>query len=199
MATIREDAPQKIDAYISKLPDFSREICKRLRELIHRADEQIVEDWKWGPNFNKDGMICGFGAFKEHVTLAFFRGAVMSDQHKLFNHGFDNVGSRSIKFTSADEIDEEKLMDYIREAVALNEKGIEPEPPKKELEIPEILTETLEKHPDARKTFQDFSYYHKKEYVEWITDAKREETRKRRLDKMVGMLKEGKGLNDKYR
>jgi hypothetical protein len=199
MTTIRKDAPQKIDRYIAKLPDFSREICTRLRELIHKADERIVEDWKWGPNFNKDGMICGFGAFKEHVSFAFFKGAVMSARHKLFNYGFDNASNRSVKFTSADEIDEEKLMEYIREAVELNEKGIEPEPPKRDLIIPKILTDTLEKHPEALKTFEGFPYSHKKEYVEWFTEAKREETKERRLKKMVEMLKEGKGLNDKYR
>ena len=80
---IHPNATQEIDRYIAKAPEFARPICARIRALIHKADPDIVEDWKWGPNFNKHGMICGFGAFKEHVSLGFFKGELLKDPKKL--------------------------------------------------------------------------------------------------------------------
>ncbi len=87
MTRLNPDSKKLIDEYIDELPDFSKEICMRLRELTHSADPEIVEDWKWGPSFNKQGMVCGFSAFREHVSFTFFEGAAMKDPKKLFTEG----------------------------------------------------------------------------------------------------------------
>lgn len=88
--------------------------------MILKADPDIIEDWKWGPNYQKNGMVCGFGAFKQHVILTFFQGAILKDPKKILNHGTTNQHNRNIKFKSINDIDEDTLIKYIREAVNNN-------------------------------------------------------------------------------
>lgn len=188
---------KKIDAYFFDAEPFAREICEYLRELIHHVYPEVKEEWKWGPNFQKEGkMILGIGAFKKHVHLAFYHGASMKDKYKLFNYGFENDHNRSIKITSMEEIDEKKLLATIKEAFSIKI----PETPKekKTIATPPGLAEWL-KAQKLYDYFESQSYSHRKEYIEWISSAKKEETRTTRLKKMKQMLKEKKGLNDKYK
>src|SRR5436853_338053 len=101
MVTVNHNskASKLIDDYIAKSPAFAQKICNMLRQIILKADPKIIEDWKWGPNYYKDGMICGYGTFKGWVTFSFFQGALMKDPKKLFNYGDANAHNRSIKFT----------------------------------------------------------------------------------------------------
>ncbi len=188
MSRINPDAKKLIDEYIEELPDFSKEICIRLRELIHTADPDIVEDWKWGPNFNKHGMVCGFTAFKEHVTFTFFEGASMKDTKKLFTEGQANAHNRGIKYRGVTEIDEKTLIKYIQDAVAINTQGVKSI--ERTIFIPDDFKSAL-KVAHALDKFEQSSYTNRKEFVEWIESAKRSETRELRIQKAVDKISHG--------
>lgn len=188
--TTVKDAAKRIDKYISSAEPFAQVICKKLRTIILNSEPEIIEDWKWGPNYSRNGMVCGFGAFKKHVTLFFFKGALLKDKAKILTGGSSNLNTRSAKFVSADDISEKVISAYIREAVKINEAGLKPE--KKELEIPSELKKILNKDKTAEQIFEKLAYTHKKEYIMWIREAKKEETRERRLGKVAELLKAGK-------
>lgn len=198
MPKINQDAPQLIDNYIHNAPDFAQPICNRLREIIHKASPDIKEDWKWGPNYNFDGMVCGFGAFKSHVSFVFFKGGLLKDPQNILLHGKGNQHNRSVKFTSSDEIDDVILTLYIKEAVELNRRGHKPKASDKNVVIPEDLMLHLKKSKAALANFQKYAYTYRKEYVQWVEEAKREETRKKRIEQVVERSLENKKLHEKY-
>ena len=200
MATkIHPNAKEEISAYIDGMPPFAKAICKKLRSIILNADPSLTEDWKWGPHYSSNGMVCGFSAFQKHAKLTFFNGAAMKDSKRIFNHCVDNEFSRSIKFTDISEIDEKTLTAYVKESVAVNQKGFKREIKNKNVEVPDDLQQALDKSKTAAAYFKNLSYGYKKDYVEYVTSAKREETRKDRIAKVVAMSKEKKTLNDKYK
>ncbi|MBI2619272.1 MAG: YdeI/OmpD-associated family protein [Ignavibacteriales bacterium] len=180
------NADRMIDDYIAQAQPFAREICTKIREIILKADPVIIEDWKWGPNYYKDGMMCGFGAFKQHVHLVFFRGDAMKDPKKLFIHGEQNRHNRGIKFTDVGQIDERVLTAYVREAVAINEKGIQLKP--KSLSLPADFRKALSQHRKAKEFFDTSSHTNRKEYINWILSARKNETRRRRLAESIRKL-----------
>lgn len=119
---------KRIDAYISELPDWSKKICERLRKIIHRADPDIVEDWKWNaPCFVHSGIVCWFWAFKNWVTFTFYYGSLIDDRYKLFNYGFEHLHNRSIKLTDVGQIKEKEIIEYLKEAVENNLVGKRPQ------------------------------------------------------------------------
>ena len=199
MAKIKENAAGEISNYIGSLPDFSKIICTKLRSIILNAAKEIKEDWKWGPNYNCNGMVCGYGAFAKHVKFTFFNGAAMSDKKGLFNHCVDNEFSRSIKFTDIKEINEKLLTAYIKESVAINKSGYKRVIADKTVKVPLDLEAAFAKNKKAKIFFDGLSYGYKKEGIEWIEAAKREVTRKERIIKLVNMHADGLRLNDKYR
>ncbi|RPI18629.1 MAG: hypothetical protein EHM58_04800 [Ignavibacteriae bacterium] len=178
-----------IDDYINDLPEFSKAICNKLREIIFEAEPDIIEDWKWGPNYYKDGMVCGFAGFKQHVHFSFFNGSALKDTKKIFTEGKANQHNRGIKFKNVNEIDEKLLIKYIKEAVKINEKGLKPKD--KEIEIPADFKKALNK-AKLLKYFENTNFTNRKEYCLWITGAKKEETRSRRIEKAIEKI--GKGL-----
>lgn len=199
MATVATDAKQKVLDYIEELPPFSKAICKKLRSIIVKADKDLREDWKWGLHYAFNGMVCGYGAFKEHVKLTFFNGSGMKDPKGLFNHCMDNEFSRSIKFTDVKEIDEADITALVKESVAVNRKGYKREVQNKNVEVPADLQIALAKNKAAQKYFYGLTYGYRKEYVEHVTEAKREETRQQRIVKIVDLCANGRTLNDKYK
>ena len=115
------NASDLIDKQIAELGDWRGPIFARLRALIHDADPEIAEEWKWSTGiFSHSGMVCAVGAFKDHVKLNFFQGAVLDDPHKLFNAGLDAKKTRAIDLYAGDAVDEPALKELIRAAVALN-------------------------------------------------------------------------------
>ncbi len=115
------DPTEKIDQQITDTPGWKGEMLKMLRKLIHEADPEITEEWKWGtPVFTHKGMVCALGAFGDHVKINFFKGATLKDPNKLFNAGLDAKTTRAIDIFEGDKINEAKLKDLIKEAVALN-------------------------------------------------------------------------------
>ena len=115
------DPARLITRKIASLGDWRGEMLAQLRDVIHRADPDIREEWKWGTAaWAHDGMVCSAGAFKDHVKLNFFRGAALDDPKGLFNAGLDAKSTRAIDFGEADAVDEPAVSDLIRAAVALN-------------------------------------------------------------------------------
>lgn len=118
---------EQITNQISEYPDWRGETLARLRKLIFEADPEITEEWKWGTaGWSKNGMVCSAGAFKDHVKLNFFKGALLDDPQGLFNAGLDSKSSRSIDFYEGTRIDESSLKELIRSAIAYNMDGKKP-------------------------------------------------------------------------
>lgn len=117
------DTKTLIDNQISSIADWRGELLSKLRETIHSADPEIVEEFKWDvPVFTHNGMVCAISAFKDHVKINFFKGAFLKDTDKLFNNGFTSKQHRSIDFFEGDKINESKLKELIQEAVKFNQK-----------------------------------------------------------------------------
>lgn len=185
---INPKATQLIDKYIKDAPEFAQPILKKLRTLIHKAEPEIIEDWKWGPNFQKNGMICGIWAFKKHVSLVFFQGASLKDPQKILTEGTSNAHNRTVKFQSFDELDEKTLLAYLKEAVKNNVQGIKIK--SKSPAIPKDFKDLLIKNKLLDK-FEESSFSNRKECLNWIDSAKRLETRERRIQKALEKICEG--------
>lgn len=191
------EATSEVLKYIEQMPDFAQKICKKLRSIILKADPAIREDWKWGPNYNCNGMVCGYGGFTQHVKFTFFNGSEMKDPKHIFNHCVNNEFSRSIKYTDVLQIDEKTLTSYIRESIEINKNGFKRIVKNKTVELPEFLEKRIRKNKAAFTFFDNLSYGYKKDYVEWVTTAKREETRDERIEKLIKKCEMGKKMNDK--
>ena len=198
MPTIVPNASKKIDEAFDKFSGFQREYCLHLRALIHKALPDVIEDWKWGPNFNVNGMVCGVWAFKDHVKLVFFKGVAMKDKYKLFNHGKGNESTLSIDICEEDIIDDKKIIEYLKEAAELNKKGVKPLKRKIVVMVPSELQKALNKNKKAKKCFDSLSAYYQKDYADYIANAKQEQTRQRRLEKVMDLLDKNMTLNEKY-
>jgi hypothetical protein len=196
---INPSASQEISAYINALPDFSKVICTKLRTLILKAAPGITEDWKWGPHYSSNGMVCGFGGFKKHVVLHFFNGAGMKDSRKLFNFGKENDFGRSIKFTDVSEINDKFVTEYVKESVTLNKNGFKRTKKDKEAVCPQDLHKALKKRPAALKFFESVANGYKNEFIGLVESAKRQETRDQRIQKVVTLCADGVKLHDKYK
>jgi hypothetical protein len=192
----------RIDAYIEKSKDFARPVLVHLRKLVHQACPQVVETLKWSmPSFEYKGLLCGFAAFKQHCTFGFWKQSLMETD--AFPENKTAMGSFG-RITSLDDLPaDDVLIGLIRQAMELNERGIKvprakASGEKKELVVPDILMEALARHEKAAETFNAFPYSCKKEYVEWITEAKTEPTREKRMATTIEWLSEGKKRNWKY-
>jgi hypothetical protein len=199
MPTAKKGTPEKVLSYLESLPEWSQTLCKKLRAIILKTDGEITEEWKWGPHYSCYGMVCGWGAFQKHVKFTFFNGSGMKDPKGLFNHCVDNEFSRSIKFTTASELDEALLQAYIRESIAVNKKGFKRTVTDKTVVVPDELETALAKNKAAKAFFDGLTYGYKKELVEHFTMAKQEKTKTERLAKIVTLCSEGRTLNDKYK
>ena len=188
----------KVDEYIAKSADFAQPILTKLRALVHQVHPDIEETIKWGmPNFEYKGMLFNMAGFKQHCTFGFWK------EKLIKGLGNNSMGMGSLgKIRFLDDLPEDELLlTYMKEAVILNEKGIKLQKKptkKKELVISKDIVNVLKAHPKANEVFTNFSYSHKKEYVEWITEAKREETKAKRMTQMIEWLEEGKRKNWKY-
>ena len=193
------DLSPAITAYIAKSPPFARPIFERLRRLFHKACPAIEEKVKWGcPSFEYKGMVGGFAGFKAHAAFGFWRQDVLPDPEGLFK----TRGAFGGKLTDVSQLPaDEVILQYIRRAVDLNEKGAparfkpKPKPP---LKVPTYFMAAVRKNRKALAAYEAFPPSHKREYVEWVVEAKQEETRKKRLETAIAWMAEGKSRNWKY-
>jgi len=196
---------KRIDAYIAKSNDFAKPILKHIRALVHKACPGAEETMKWSfPHFDYKGVFCSMAAFKEHCAFNFWKSKLMKDPHGILETNERTAMGSFGRITSLKDLPDDKIfLAYLKEAVRLNDEGakLPPKPVskmKKELDVPGYFTKELNKNKEAKKVFGEFSYSQKKEYVNWITEAKTEETRNSRLITAVEWISEGKQRNWKY-
>jgi uncharacterized protein YdeI (YjbR/CyaY-like superfamily) len=193
----------RVDDYIAKAPDFAQPILQKVRETVHGACPDAEETLKWKmPTFMYGGAIlCGMAAFKQHVSFGFWKHALVMGE----GAPRDGMGSYG-KMTSVKDLPTKKdLVAHIKKAMRLTDEGVKtpgnvrkrgtPKPPP----VPSAdLAAALKKNKQAQATFAAFSQSHQREYVEWIEEAKRAETRVRRVEQAIEWLAEGKPRNWKY-
>lgn len=191
-----------VDAYIDKAQDFAKPILNHIRKLVHETCPEVVETKKWSfPHFDYKGMMCSMASFKEHCAFGFWKQSLLEDS--AFPAEKNAMGSFG-RITSLKDLPNDKTMKkLIKDAMKLNDEGVKvvkakPAAEKKELIVPDVLLEALAKNEKAAETFNNFPYSCKKEYIQWITEAKTEPTRDKRLATTVEWLSEGKRRNWKY-
>jgi uncharacterized protein YdeI (YjbR/CyaY-like superfamily) len=195
---------REVDTYIAEAPAYAQPILRRVRAAFHRVCPEVAESLKWSrPAFSYRGSIlAGMGAFKSHVRFGFWQAEALPDPQGLFT-GPDKTEA-GLKLSSVADLPAEDVLDaYIAQAMRLREKGGKKVPraagpPKPALSAPPDFLKALRAHPAAEKGFAAMSPSHRREYLEWILDAKREATREQRISKAVEQLEEGKSLHWKY-
>jgi len=191
----------RVDAYIERARPFARPILKRIRKAVHTACPGVTEAIKWQmPAFDYKGPLVGMAAFTAHCTLAFWKASLMKSVPA--GRRGEAMGQFG-RFESIDDVPPEAaLIKMVKEAVALNDAGAKvarkPAVRKPAPTPPPFMVAALKKHAKAFTSWQAFPPSHQREYIEWITEAKTEETRARRLDAALGWIGEGKGRNWKY-
>lgn len=195
----------RIDDHIARAADFAKPILRHLRELVHNACPDVEETVKWSsPAFTYGGRImCGMAAFKEHCTFGFWHQGMKEILGEDGEKEATAMGSFGRIQSLADLPSDRKLTRYIRKAAELNqsEAPARARPvrgPARSVDVPDDLAAGLKKNKAAGATFEKMSLSHRREYVEWITEARREETREKRLDTTLEWLAEGKSRNWKY-
>ena len=192
----------RFDEYIDNAQPFARPILKRLRKVVHAAVPDVQENWKWSnPAFDYKGIFCSMAAFKQHCIFGFWKHQLLIDRGAI-EPGDTVLGHRG-RITSVDDLPSDKELTRILKAAAeLNDKGIKAErpktAPKPPVKVPSVLKQALDGNKKAAATFATFSPSHKREYVEWVTEAKSEDTRNRRLVQAVEWIAQGKPRNWKY-
>lgn len=189
----------RVDAYIAKSADFAKPILMRIREIVHEACPEVEENIKWGvPAFDYKGMMCGMAAFKQHCTFGFWKGSLIFPDKR----DMDGMGQFGRLTKVSDLPSKRELTGYIRKAMKLNEEGIkverEKKPKKPDIPMPADLRAALRKNKKAHDAFEAFSPSHRREYLEWITEARTEATRERRLNTALEWIADGKSRNWKY-
>jgi uncharacterized protein YdeI (YjbR/CyaY-like superfamily) len=191
----------RFDAYIAKAAPFARPILKKLRKLVHAGCPGVVETMKWSsPAFEFHGPLAQMAAFKAHCTFGFWKGKLVAE----LATELDAMGQFGRITSLADLPPDDVVIAYARKAAELNATGVKLPTPKKHpkppLAVPADLAAELakKKHAKAQKFFATLSPSHQREYIEWITEAKREETRAKRLATTLEWLGEGKARNWKY-
>ena len=189
---------RRIDAYIQKSAPFARPILTHIREVVHAACPEVEETMKWSlPAFYYKGPMCGMAAFKEHCAVNFWKGSLIIEDPS--DEGMGQLG----RITSLRDLPPKKtLTAWVKKAGKLNDEGIKvpraPRTKKAAVKVPPDLEKALAGNARARAAFERFSPSHRREYVEWIEEAKRAETRARRVATALEWLAEGKPRNWKY-
>jgi uncharacterized protein YdeI (YjbR/CyaY-like superfamily) len=191
----------QVDAYIDAAAPFAKPILEAIRDAYHEGCPEVVESIKWGfPHFEYKGVLGNMAAFRKHATLGFWKAELIKDSHGLLRAPGAMTSS---KLTDVSQLpDRASLVAYVRDAVRLNEEGVKRDKPSRKapaaLKVPSDLQTALDANAAARTTFENFSPSHRREYVEWINEAKQQATRERRLATTIEWLAEGKARNWKY-
>lgn len=188
----------RVDAYIDEAEPFARPILKRIRRVVHASCPSIVETIKWHmPFFDYQGLLCGMAGFKAHCALVFWRDVKPVASSRRAMGQFGRLAS------VADLPSDAELKRIVREAVVRREAGSTKKTPAKKkpakpVVVPADLRRALAGNPKAKAAFAAFSPSHRREYIEWISEAKRPETRARRLTTTLAWLEQGRSRNWQY-
>ena len=192
----------RVDAYIAKAAPFAQPILKHIRKVVHAACPQVEETMKWSvPHFDYRGeMMCAMAAFKAHCAVNFWKGALVVGKAAAAKESAGQFG----RITSVKDLPNDATFKrYVKTAMKLNEQGVKapardrskaPKP----VTVPAALAAALKKNKKAQAAFEALPPSHKREYCEWIADAKTDETRERRLATALDWITQGKSRNWKY-
>lgn len=188
----------RVDAYIEKAAPFARPILAHLRDVVHATCPEVAEALKWStPAFEYKGILCGMAAFKQHCQFGFWKHELVVGQPR-------EAGSMGFgKLTKISDLPPRaKLARYVRKAMELNERGVKiPRPKRAPRPAPRMhpaLRAALARNRKATATYAAFPPSAKREYLEWIAEAKTDATRERRIAQAVDWMAEGKRRNWKY-
>jgi uncharacterized protein YdeI (YjbR/CyaY-like superfamily) len=191
----------RVDAYIDRSAEFARPILTQIRSVVHAACPDVEETLKWGsPSFTYKGILCGMAAFKQHCAFGFWKGSlIVGPDGSRADEAMGQFG----RITKPSDLPSKRVLTgYIRQAMRLNEEGTPvkrpPKRPKRPLRVPIELKRALERNRKARETFEGFTPSNKRDYAEWIAEAKGAETRQRRLAQAIEWMAQGKPRNWKY-
>ncbi|HXY30063.1 MAG TPA: YdeI/OmpD-associated family protein [Gemmatimonadaceae bacterium] len=190
----------RVDAYIAQSAGFARPILEHLRDVVHDACPSVEEEMKWRcPHFMYHGMLCSMASFAEHCTFSFWKESLIVGEEERRDGAMGQFGClRHI----SDLPSKRALTGYIKKGMRLNEKGVTVPRAKprarRDVAIPIELQHALGGNKQALATFEGFSPSAKREYCEWIAEAKTEGTRQRRLETALEWMAEGKPRNWKY-
>jgi uncharacterized protein YdeI (YjbR/CyaY-like superfamily) len=186
----------RVETYIAKSAKFAQPILKHLRALVHAGCPDVVETVKWSfPHFEYKGVLCSMAGFQEHCSFGFWNRAMKIPGKEGAMGQFGSI--KALSDLPRDKV----LLGYIREAARLNETGVKVGPIRRKLKplpVPPELQAALKENPAALARFESFSPSHRREYNEWIGEAKQEETRRNRTETAIAWIAEGKARNWKY-
>jgi hypothetical protein len=191
----------RVDAYIAKSAPFATPILTRIRKAVHKGCPDVQETMKWSfPHFDYKGMLCGMAAFKQHCTFGFWKASLLQDSG-IASKPADAMGQFG-RITSVDDLPPENdLVALVRQAARLNDEGVKvvrKPAPKPVPKAPPAFLKALRANSKAKAAYDAFSPSHRREYLEWITEAKTDATRDRRMATTIEWLAEGKSRNWKY-
>ena len=192
-----------VDDYIAHAPEYAQPILVKLRALVREAAPALGEAIKWGsPCYVGKGLVCGFAAFKQHVNFHFFKGGQLADPEGVLTHGEGNASGRAAKFSAMKDIRGQPIKRLLREAVKFDADAtarLAPRVRRAELPMPDDLAAAIRQSAKASACWGMLPPSCRREYIEWIMTAKREETRTRRMGEAVKMQGEGRRQNEQYR
>jgi len=191
----------RVDAYIAKAAEFARPILTYLRRTVHAACPQVTETIKWGmPHFEHHGILCHMAAFKRHCAFGFWKSSRVIATTARAAEAMGQFG----RITSRADLPSQRvLVALVRKAARLNKAGVKSptrrlKPRRGPPRVPADLRAALERNASARAAFKALPPSGRREYTEWLTEAKRAETRARRLERTLAWLSEGKPRNWQY-
>lgn len=200
----------RIDAYIAKSAPFAQPVLKKLRSLVHKGCPGVVENIKWGmPAFEYKGPFCGMAAFKNHCVFGFWKAALLfsndtksSKSEKAMSWGAPGRDPIPACINGVKDLPSDaKILALIKKAKKLNDDGVKvPRVTKKRkpLPMPADFAAALKRSKTAAANFEAFSPSCKREYIEWITEAKTDDTRDRRMATALEWIADGKSRHWKY-
>jgi uncharacterized protein YdeI (YjbR/CyaY-like superfamily) len=195
----------RIDAYIEHSAEFAKPILTHIRKLVHKACPGVEETLKWSfPHFDyKGAMMCSMASFKAHCAFNFWKGSILPDPDGILNKAEEKAMGQMGRLVSVKDLPPDAVMiRYIKAAMRLNDEGVplpsRSGPAAKPVETPKELLAALKTNPAAKKTYDAFSPSHRKEYEQWITGAKTEATRRKRIATAVEWMAEGLAQNWRY-
>jgi uncharacterized protein YdeI (YjbR/CyaY-like superfamily) len=194
----------RVDAYIEKAQPFAQPILKHVRKVVHAACPDVQETMKWSfPHFDYKGIFCAMAGFKQHCTFGFWKGALLRDSVKGMSAGGEKAMGQFGRITSISDLPGERtLVKIVQAAAKLNDEKVavpraKPKP-RAPIKVPAYLSAALKKNKKAAAAFEAFPPGHRREYLEWITEAKTDETRDTRVATAIEWMAEGKSRNWKY-
>jgi uncharacterized protein YdeI (YjbR/CyaY-like superfamily) len=196
------DKSEKVEAYFAEEHHYKKAIGI-LRDLTLKTE--LEETFKWMfPTYTLDNKnVLALCKFKGHFGIWFFNGVFLSDPNNVLKNAQEGKtkAMRHWKFQSIDDINEKDVLAYVKEAIDNQKNGrvLAPSKSSKKVVIPALLSENLNKNKELKSAFEGLSSYKQKEFYEYIETAKQEKTKISRLEKIIPMILDGIGLNDKYR